>query len=66
MVLEVSDDGRGFDPHRLAQAADGQAHLGVVGMRERTHLLGGTLSIDAEPGRGAQVTAVIPRGGAAP
>jgi signal transduction histidine kinase len=66
VVLEVSDDGRGFDPHGRVQATKGQAHLGVLGMRERASLLGGTLSINAAPGGGTQVTASIPLGGAMP
>ena len=46
---EVSDDGRGFDP---LEAAGG---IGIVGMRERAHVLGGNLGIRSEPGAGTTV-----------
>jgi PAS domain S-box-containing protein len=52
----IEDDGIGFDlesvrPHR---------RLGVVGMRERAQLLGGTVDIESHPGRGTTVVARIP------
>lgn len=53
-VLEVRDDGAGFDP---AQSFPG--HLGLQSMRERLALLGGTLEITSEVGRGTQIRAII-------
>lgn len=55
VALEVSDDGRGFDP-RLAESA---GHFGLSGMRERAQLAGGELSISSQPGRGTRVRLVI-------
>lgn len=52
--LEVADDGAGFDP-----AATQSGH-GLVGMRERLNLVGGTLDIHSEPGR-TSLSATIPR-----
>jgi signal transduction histidine kinase len=52
--LEVADDGNGFDP-----AATPSGH-GLVGMRERLDLVGGTLDIHSEPGR-TSLSAKIPR-----
>jgi signal transduction histidine kinase len=52
--VEVRDDGIGFDPERA------QRGLGISGMTDRVTLLGGTLTIDSEPGRGTRVHAVIP------
>lgn len=60
--LEVSDRGRGIAPSALSDdEEDGVAHLGVGirGMRERMHELGGRLSIDSGPG-GTTVSAVLP------
>ena len=57
--LAVEDDGTGFDVSKLP-AADDRPHIGLAGMRERLELLGGTLEIDSTPGRGTQVTAVVP------
>lgn len=55
VVLEVSDNGVGFNP---AQSFPG--HLGLQSMRERLARLGGTLEITSTPGRGTQIRAVIP------
>lgn len=48
-VLEVADDGRGFDPERPTE------RYGVAGMRERALLAGGTLNIYSQPGMGTTV-----------
>jgi signal transduction histidine kinase len=54
IVVTVSDDGRGFDPAREAEGN------GLLTMRERIDLLGGSLAIYAAIDEGAAVTAVIP------
>jgi len=53
-TVRVHDDGQGFDP---SEAPDG---FGLLGMRERVELLGGSLAIEAAPGAGATVTASLP------
>jgi signal transduction histidine kinase len=56
VVLEVADNGRGF-----ATDAPRKPHsLGLMGLRERAHLLKGTASIDSAPGRGTRVQVRIP------
>jgi signal transduction histidine kinase len=50
----VRDDGAGFDPDRRA---DG---FGLIGIRERLALVGGTLEITSRPGEGTEIAAVIP------
>ncbi|HEY0387883.1 MAG TPA: GAF domain-containing protein [Gaiellales bacterium] len=52
--VTVQDDGSGID-----QAAP-TAGYGLVGMRERVDLVGGTLEIDGEPGSGTRLRATIP------
>ncbi|MFD7665638.1 sensor histidine kinase [Streptomyces sp. NPDC059788] len=54
--LEVSDDGRGFTPDGAATGC------GLVGMRERVHLVGGSVQIDSGPGTGARLAVTVPRG----
>ncbi len=54
--VEVSDNGRGFDPE---VARTGGRH-GLAGMRERVRIHHGTLTIDSSPGRGTTVSARIP------
>jgi len=57
-AVVVEDDGPGFDP---AASPDG---FGLRIMRERVELAGGSLSLDAAPGRGTRIRATMPvRGG---
>jgi two-component system, NarL family, sensor histidine kinase YdfH len=57
LELRVADDGVGFD---LA-AADGQAgHYGLLGMRERARLAGGTLEVTSRDGAGTVVVMRVP------
>ncbi|MBU1332416.1 MAG: PAS domain S-box protein [Gammaproteobacteria bacterium] len=53
--LVISDDGRGFRP-----AAVGSSSFGLVGMRERVLMLGGTLDIDSQPGEGTTLSVRVP------
>ncbi len=59
VVLEVTDDGRGFDPDATEVRA---RHLGLTSMEERSRALGGALTIDSAPGEGTTVRAVVPVG----
>ena len=54
----IRDDGVGFDADDGSLARVG--HLGLAGMEERAHALGGTLGIQSSPGEGTQVTLLIP------
>jgi two-component system NarL family sensor kinase len=54
--LAVVDDGRGFDPD---DPADG-GRMGLVGMQERIAAVGGRLVIQAAPGHGARLVALVP------
>jgi signal transduction histidine kinase len=56
LVIEVVDDGRGFDSSR----AISNGHLGLRSMRQRAELLGGTLEIASVPGTGTTVRARLP------
>jgi signal transduction histidine kinase len=48
ICLEVLDRGPGFDPAGVQTAG----HLGLAGMRERAELLGGSFTVESEPGTG--------------
>ena len=55
-MLEVRDDGAGFgvsDPRKPQS-------LGLVGLRERAHLLKGEVRVTSQPGAGTTVHARIP------
>jgi signal transduction histidine kinase len=56
-ILEVRDDGGGFDPE-----GSFPGHLGLKSMRERVARLGGTLRIESAPGEGTRIRAQIPPG----
>lgn len=60
VVLEVSDDGIGFDPSRV-QTTIREGHLGFAAMRERAMLAGAVLEVDSRPGHGTRVRARFPR-----
>ena len=58
--VDIKDDGRGFDVQSaLKQTEDGRG-LGLLGMRERVHLLDGKMQIFSAPGEGSRITIDIP------
>ncbi|MEA2174017.1 MAG: two-component system, chemotaxis family, CheB/CheR fusion protein [Blastocatellia bacterium] len=56
-VLIIEDDGVGFDPEAKTNLNHG---IGLVGMRERAALVGGTLEIESTPGEGTTLFARTP------
>jgi NarL family two-component system sensor histidine kinase YdfH len=57
LTIEVGDDGVGFDP---TSAFDQPGHYGLLGMRERARLAGGTLAVESAPGNGTRLTLRLP------
>ncbi len=55
VLLEISDDGIGFDP-----TGDFPGHLGLRSMSERTTRVGGSLAIESRPGSGTHITLKVP------
>jgi PAS domain S-box-containing protein len=56
----LEDNGRGFDAEAVMGSWRTQGRLGLLGMRERVALVGGTLTIESTPGRGTTIFARIP------
>jgi len=59
VMLEVKDDGSGFDPGRLEEALD--HGFGLASMRERVEQIGGTLAVHTAPGKGTRVEVRLQR-----
>jgi signal transduction histidine kinase len=58
--LEVSDNGIGFEvPESPAEFAPG-GHFGLLGMYERTEMIGAKLNIRSSPGKGSRVAVTLP------
>jgi PAS domain S-box-containing protein len=57
ILIEVADDGRGFD------AGSARAGIGLSAMRERVEGLGGEIEISSRPGEGTEVMVRVPVGG---
>ena len=55
VILEISDDGIGFDPQDQGNRRQREAGMGLQNMRERTAALGGQIEIQTRPGEGTTV-----------
>jgi NarL family two-component system sensor histidine kinase YdfH len=55
LCLEIRDDGGGFDPEAVEAG-----HYGLLGMRERARLVGGTLDVVSEKGGGTTIKVCLP------
>ena len=60
ILLEVADDGRGFDPGTAS------AGVGLSAMRERVEELGGEIEVSSRSGEGTKVTVKVPLEGDTP
>lgn len=56
LILKVSDNGKGFDPTGIGN----NKTLGILGMRERTNMMGGEFIIHSTPGEGTVVEVRVP------
>jgi signal transduction histidine kinase len=64
VLAVVEDNGRGFDVETFAGTPSRGRRLGLLGMRERAELLGGTLNVESTRGVGTSVFVRIPVGAA--
>ncbi|HWR33468.1 MAG TPA: ATP-binding protein, partial [Chitinophagaceae bacterium] len=56
LTLSIKDDGCGFDKQTIAD----KKTLGILGMKERTSMIGGAYEITGNPGKGTSVKVTIP------
>ena len=59
-LLEIEDDGLGFDVEAVNKSYDKRGSLGMINLRERAELVHGLLHIDSAPGKGTRVQVYIP------
>ncbi|MGZ9235479.1 MAG: GAF domain-containing sensor histidine kinase [Anaerolineales bacterium] len=59
-LLEIEDDGLGFDVAAVTKSYDKRGSLGMINLRERTELVNGLLNVDSAPGNGTRVQVYIP------
>lgn len=59
ICMEIKDDGKSFEVERVLFAKRNK-RLGLIGMRERVEMVGGSFSIESAPGKGTTVQAQLP------
>lgn len=59
-VVQVADNGRGFNVQAVESSYASRGSLGLVNLKERAALVGGTLNIESAPGLGTRVTLLVP------
>jgi signal transduction histidine kinase len=59
-LLEIEDDGGGFDVEAVNKSYDNRGSLGMINLKERTELVNGLLNIDSAPGKGTRIQVYIP------
>jgi len=60
VILQVEDDGMGFNVEEVRQDYDQRGSLGMVNLQERTDLINGLLEIESQPGAGTCIRVTIP------
>jgi len=59
-VLRIKDDGRGFDVQEITKVEKTGRGVGLFGMKERVTLVGGSCSVQSQPGQGTTITSEVP------
>ena len=60
VLLEVQDDGVGFNVNSVDSSYDQRGSLGMINMRERTELVNGLFTINSEEGKGTTIRVITP------
>ena len=64
ICMKIKDDGKSFQVDSVLHGK-GRQHLGMLGMRERLEMVGGSFEVESTPGKGTAIIAEIPLGKAA-
>lgn len=60
LTLVIEDDGEGFRSDEEAAFFEGEGGMGLLGMKERAELIGGTFQVETEPGGGTTIFVRVP------
>ncbi|MCW3092977.1 MAG: domain S-box protein [Ferruginibacter sp.] len=59
LILSIEDDGQGFEKEKIS----GKETLGILGMKERSEMMGGYYEINSIPGKGTIIIVAVPYNG---
>jgi signal transduction histidine kinase len=59
ILMEIKDDGKAFDVEKMWTVRKNR-HLGMLGMRERMEMVGGSFTVESSPGVGTTIKVQIP------
>ena len=60
VTIEVNDNGKGFNYNQTMRQATATGHMGLLGMRERALMMGGSLKIRSKAGDGVRINLTLP------
>ena len=60
VAVVVEDDGRGFDVEKTRESKPSDSGVGLLGIEERVHAMGGSLCILSQPGQGTVLSVEMP------
>jgi PAS domain S-box-containing protein len=60
LKVTIIDNGIGFDIEKVTDVNESPRGLGILGMRERTGLINGVMDISSRPGKGTEISIVVP------
>jgi len=63
-ILRIEDDGKGFDVQEITRVDKTGRGVGLFSMKERLTLVGGTCSVQSQPGKGTKIISEVPLTGA--
>ena len=60
LIMQLEDDGKGFDASKPVEVDESGRGRGLFSMKERASLLGGTCDIQSQPGKGTKIIVKVP------
>ncbi len=63
VFLDISDEGKGFDPEIALSRSQNREHFGLLGIMERARSIGGECEIASQPGMGTRIMINLPKHG---